>query len=616
LRGGEALIILPPFASASQPALGAHLLQACAREVGRRVDVLYANLGFAALIGDRIYEMLCYNAPLASQFGERLFASSAFGTPPFGRNPEWFWANYDRLRRRTDEFGLDVEPDELRRLEAKVAGWVDAVAEAIAQRRYRVVGCSSTFQQTVASIALLNRIKRLCPETVTIIGGANCEGPMAEGMASIDAAIDHVFSGESEASFPDFLTRVLAGARPSDRIIRGNAVRNMDAIPTPRYDEFFEQHAQLMPSGTPPEDLWLAYETSRGCWWGQKQHCTFCGLNGQTMAFREKTPDRVIVELKQLLAGSPTRKVTLSDNIMPHSYFRTLLPRLADEVPGLAMYYEEKANLSLDKVVLLKKAGVAEIQPGIEALSSPLLRRIKKGVSAAQNIALLRYARSAHVYVSWNLMYAFPGDLLEDYAALPALFPMLRHLQPPTGVWSLRLDRFSPYYERAAEYGLTNLRPIEAYAEIFPPETDLEKLAYYFTADYPSESRETVDVMRKVAREVQAWRDAWRGRKFGAPQLDVQRLSEDVYVLRDERGLPGTREFQILNREEAALALVGRPFARTPGIEWALERKLGLELEGQYVPLATADPALLGEFELFSTEHRREVPRDLLPVVA
>ena len=36
----------------------------------------------------------------------------------------------------------------------------------------------------------------------------------------------------------------------------------------------------------------LSAESSRGCWWGAKSHCTFCGLNGGTMAFRAKSAER------------------------------------------------------------------------------------------------------------------------------------------------------------------------------------------------------------------------------------------------------------------------------------------------------------------------------------
>ena len=116
---------------------------------------------------------------------------------------------------------------------------------------------------------------------------------------------------------------------------------------------------------------------------------------------------------------------------MPRSYFRTLLPRLAAEVPGLRAFYEQKSNLSLDNVLELKAAGICDIQPGIEALSTSLLKRMDKGVSARQNIALMRYARAVGLSLTWNLLYAFPGDQLEDYEQTLALVPLLRHLNPP-----------------------------------------------------------------------------------------------------------------------------------------------------------------------------------------
>ena len=41
-------------------------------------------------------------------------------------------------------------------------------------------------------------------------------------------------------------------------------------------------------------------ETSRGCWWGERMHCTFCGLNGATMAYRSKSAPRALAELTHL----------------------------------------------------------------------------------------------------------------------------------------------------------------------------------------------------------------------------------------------------------------------------------------------------------------------------
>lgn len=104
-----------------------------------------------------------------------------------------------------------------------------------------------------------------------------------------------------------------------------------------------------------------------------------------------KSPQRVIDDLKSMLPNHPNRLINMVDNIMPHQYFKSLLPRLADELPNVKIFYEQKSNLSLEKVIALKRSGVTLVQPGIESLSTPLLQRMRKGVTARQNINLLRY---------------------------------------------------------------------------------------------------------------------------------------------------------------------------------------------------------------------------------
>ena len=612
LRDGDALIIVPPFAGLDRPSLAAHVLQACAAAAGVRVRVLYANLLLAAEIGELNYEAVCYS-PSGALLGERFFASAAYGIPPFGHDTAY--KNYfdNSPDRYDDEVTLDLA--DLQRLEPEMRKWLDAVAGAAAARGYKVVGCTTTFEQTAASVALLNRVKQLSPETVTIIGGANCDGEMAEGILSLGAEIDYVFSGESESSFPDFMLRVLAGERPEERIIRGEPCMDLDALPTPDFTEYYEQFAAALPESEFLKSgfILLPYETSRGCWWGEKHHCTFCGLNAQTMSHREKSPDRVVEELQLLLAKHPTKKVCVVDNIMPRSYFKTLLPRLAAEVPGLNAFYEQKANLSLDNVLDLVAAGVCDIQPGIEALSTNLLRLMDKGVSAKQNIALMRYARSANLSLTWNLLYAFPGDRLEDYEQTLFLVPLLRHLCPPAGLSFLSLDRFSPYYDFPERYGITNVRPMSGYAAVLPVHADVSKVAYHFVGDYRSASREATELIEQLDKEVKHWIELWGQEEEALPALAITPLGEDTYFLYDTRGLEGTDQIQFIDREQASVALAGRTLKeRDEVVEWALDARLVVEVDSSFVPLATAEPAVLREFEM---ERRGTVRPTSLPVI-
>src|SRR5262249_422442 len=140
-------------------------------------------------------------------------------------------------------------------------------------------------------------------------GGANCEGEMGLQMIRSFPWLDYVCTQEGDIAFPQFIERLLRfdDPRPVPGILRRGEsvalthpqlVRNMDDLPIPDYQDYFMQfaHSQLAAQIQPS----LSIETSRGCWWGAKSHCTFCGLNGATMQYRSKSPERALAEMTQL----------------------------------------------------------------------------------------------------------------------------------------------------------------------------------------------------------------------------------------------------------------------------------------------------------------------------
>jgi ribosomal peptide maturation radical SAM protein 1 len=594
----DAVLIVPPFADIYRPALGVHLLQSCSERAGLRVKILYANLLFAALSGEHLYNSICY-ASRRWMWGDRLFAASAFGLPRLGHELD---SLREQIRMEGRTRGKELTIGELYGLEERSTAFCSEIATRLMRMRVLVVGSTSTFEQTAASVALLTAVKRADPRIITVIGGANCEGELAEGVTSLGAQIDFVFSGECEEAFPEFLRRVARGeVLPRDRIVRCSSYLDMNALPEPSFDDYFTQLETALPSRRKDTHIWLPYESSRGCWWGAKRHCTFCGLNGETMTFRQKSPERVIDGLRRLLMRYPTKLVCMIDNIMPHAYFRILLPRLAESLPPAHIFYETKSNLSLDQVSLLKRAGVGLIQPGIEALSSSLLRRMDKGVTAPQNLALLRYARSVGLAVNWNLLYDFPGDERGDYDSTLALFPLIRHLNPPTGLYPISIDRFSPYFTRSSEYGIANLRPLDGYSWVFPTGADLRKLAYHFQGDYASAHRVDPDLLPKLNYGVETWQLAWNNPESPPPVLNIGPLNEDHYLLIDTRGLAGTSMLQFLTPVQARSALVGGPLAKDPFAKWAIQSKLAVELDGWSVPLAVTDVETWRRFQNAAT---------------
>lgn len=607
MEKADALIIVPPFIRLDMAHLGAHVLQACAQARGFKVKVLYAGMFLAQEIGEEIYRAMSDNAtPL--MLGERVFAAPAYGIPLLGRQAAQNLTELD-VSSAAGAPPCTIKYERLDQLARHVDSWVGRFADAVAEIGFPVVGCTTIFEQTASSIAILKHVKKRNPETITIIGGSNCAGPMAHGIASLSPDIDFIFAGESEQVFPDFLATVGRGERPSARIIESEPCMDMDGIPTPNFSDYYRQWHHCLEGGvTPFDEVLLPYETSRGCWWGQVHHCTFCGV--QNMRYREKSPDRVIRELNSLLAEHPCRSVHNADDIMPHSFFKTLIPRLPKEVPGLDMFFEQKSNMTLHKVDALRKAGVTSVQPGIEALSSSLLARMDKGVTARQNLAALRYMRSVSMRSTWNLLYGFPGDKREDYEHYLTLIPLLHHLHPPKGLGEVHIIRFSPYFKNSEAYGIRNVRPAAVYEDILPEGAVVDQLAYYFAAEYPSVTSQDPDLIANIEALVQEWIESWN--TDWLPMLSITRFPPDVYLLTDTRGLPGTEQMQIITREQAAAALVGQPMNRSDvrraELAWAKENRLCVELDSWYVPLATADVELLSELEAEETHVQATFP--------
>jgi ribosomal peptide maturation radical SAM protein 1 len=585
LGRSDAVIVVPPFASVNQPMLGPHLLQACARAAGFEVRIAYANLALAGAIGEEEYVGIS-RAPVAGLLGERFFARSAHGLPPLG-GTECLEDLYP---------GINLAMAAA--LEQTAVQWMSDLAGALADLDAKIVGCSTMFAQTTASTAILKNLKRLRPDVITIIGGANCEGEMAEGIRQLCADIDYVFSGESEASFLKFLKDVRIGCLPPRGDLRGNPCADLDALPTPDFGEFFEQFHAFLPQSDRVREgkLALPYESSRGCRWGEKHVCRFCGLSREKAAFRAKSVDRTLREIHDLSERHPSARLAIFDSYGPEERLRILLPRLASELPGRCVVSQQKADLGLSTVAAIQKAGFAHILAGVESLSDSLLQRMGNGGSVRAGIAVLRYARSVGLRVAWNLLYGFPGDEAAEYEETLLRAAWLHHLQPPVGLVPMSLERFSPYFEKAAAFGITNVRPLPSYAAVVPAGFDAAQIAWHFEADFRSQSREDPDLVRRLAEEVETWRTAWAPDR-SPPALEVTSISEDRFLLLDTRDLPDTEPFAFLTRRQASLILAGPTDDSEDEVQRAVDRKAVIRVDSEVLPLATAAPELIEQFE-------------------
>jgi ribosomal peptide maturation radical SAM protein 1 len=481
------LLVNMPFSSLRWPALGISLLKAALARVEVACDLAYFNFDLAEAVGLKTYQWINESFGFVLG-GERLFARELFGDAL----PDDEAYHREILLAADPGFGTD-DRAEFEAVGSRVVAFLDDCWSRTDWSQYAVVGFTTTFQQTLAALSLARRIRESHPGIVIGFGGANCEGEMGAELLRRFSQVDLVFSGESDRTFPQVVAAILEGkpvALPPGVLGRGGdtavsacaVIENLDELPFPDFDDYFARLASS-PLRTELDPL-LLFETARGCWWGAKSQCTFCGLNGGSIAFRSKSPARALEELRYLRTRHGIGRACATDNVLDFRYHETLLPLLRDARLDLELEYELKTNLTRPQVETLVASGLRAAQLGIETLSTPVLRRMRKGVSAVQNVQTLKWLSATGIEVKWNFLHSVPGEDPADYAVLPALFDLLVHLVPPQAEGPVRIDRFSPYYQTPDAFALPAPRPLPAYRHIYPfPDETLARLAYYFTVD-------------------------------------------------------------------------------------------------------------------------------------
>ena len=128
----------------------------------------------------------------------------------------------------------------------------------------------------------------------------------------------------------------------------------LESLPDADFDDYFLEIDNMELSKAPAfnKGQYLLFEGSRGCWWGQKNHCRFCGLNAEGIQYRAKTGERVYRTISGYARKYPMCRYLATDNNLNMRYFKTLFPRLKKRPlhDELSMYFEVKVNMNRNQV--------------------------------------------------------------------------------------------------------------------------------------------------------------------------------------------------------------------------------------------------------------------------
>jgi ribosomal peptide maturation radical SAM protein 1 len=575
-------LVYPPFGPPNLPNLGLALLSAGVKARGFDCRTFYWNYRFMASLPEptadqkhKTYYMMTQRP--FSPWNEWAFARHVF---PEGLAPK----DAVVLRRLAEldvgmtGFTSALPPSQLILYVCQNAGaLLSGMGDELAP--FDLVGISSTFFQNGPALALAKHVKLRFPSKRVVLGGANCDGEMGRAILEQCDFLDCVFSGEVDYAFPDYVQRVAEGADIAGvpgaiyRAGRGRVVEGppaqplveMNGLPVPDFDDYVAERKRfgLYREG----ELCLPLESSRGCWWGAKSHCTFCGLNANGMVYRQKTLERFREEVRAIVDRYRPRFLFMADNILSAKYYHEFIDWARAQDIGVDFFYEIKANMNRKQVANLIEAGISQVQPGIESFSTKTLTLMRKGIRGIHNIAFLKYAREYGLRTAYNILAGFPGEDPLEYERVAREVPKLMHLEPPNGVGEIEFHRFSPYHNAPDEFGI-RLRPHEKYFYIYPfEESVVARLAYRFEME--GRSPQDLTYLRKIAAVVMDWRKRYRADEC---TLTWRRESDDV-VIADRRPDFPAADYRLEDYAVWAFAALDQPTRLQFAVEEAARLK-------------------------------------------
>jgi ribosomal peptide maturation radical SAM protein 1 len=598
-----ALISMPTL-SARFPSFQLALLKPTLERAGIPVQNFSLFMYFGERVGWRVCETIADVWP--SLVGEWIWTKAAFGDEIEPRDEDYFKAHEHLFRAICRRAGCTTRRfSKIRDHDAPE--FIDFCLEAVDWNRFSLVGFSVVFQQLLASVALAKALKQRHPEIPVVFGGASLEDDIAEEVLRHCPQVDYMHCGDAEVSFPEMVHRLnrrqsLEGLRGimrrvGDRIEYSGRAENfsdMNRTPVPDFDEYFyarrEGGYEAYNDACEPM---LAIETARGCWWGEKHHCTFCGLNRSGMEFRAKSPDAVLEQLDSLSRKYRIFSFNAIDNIMAPEYAEKVFRRLAEANTDLEIHYEIRPNFSRLQLGRMRKGGLCSVQPGVESFSTNVLKCMRKMTTGMRNVELIKWCTYHDINCMYNVLMRFPGETEEDYRMQAALVPKIVHLQPPWGIVKARADRGSPMFTEPESQSISRLKPAACYEYIFPVRFDLNRVSYYFDHEISNvvDEEHYDDLIERVTR----WQGRWAGN--ARPFLRYRKAFSSIVIEDGRRRRLRTYSYadgEAILHEYCADARTWRDIESAfgdaawvrPALDEFVSKELVLHMDGRYLSLA------------------------------
>jgi ribosomal peptide maturation radical SAM protein 1 len=476
---------------------------------GLEVDAHHFYLAVAEAIGYDLYRSI----------SERSWLSEAcYAALLYPEREEIVWSFC-----RTQAKDLRPKPD-FKSLCRSLRVVSERIVASVNWMSYPLIGFSICYGQLTSSLYFLRQIRKGSHRSRIVVGGSSCAGRMGESLLRVFPEIDFVVNGEGETPLLQLVKSLsLPRRKKTAPSVQGlltrsnssaggfNQVSRLDDLPAPDFTDYFEilkslpESKRFLPT--------LPTEMSRGCWWGAKlsgrqaRGCAFCNLNLQWKGDRSKSVREGVREIDSQTDRYKLLSLSFMDNLLPPKNLRPFFETLARLGKDFRIFAEIRATTSLEELLAMGAAGVAEVQVGIEALSTRLLRKLNKGTTVIQNLEIMKNCEAWNIpKLSSNLITHFPGsDETDVEETLDALrFAVLFRPLKATPFW---LGYGSSVWDHPRDFGIKKVRNHPFYGFLFPQ--DILSQLHFMMQSYGGGMKKQLRLWARVTKASKSWRTAY-----------------------------------------------------------------------------------------------------------
>ncbi len=318
-----------------------------------------------------------------------------------------------------------------------------------------IVGVSCWSTTSIEAVKILNAVKLINKNIITVIGGVHATTYPDRTMEN--ESIDFLFRGESEKSFPVFLDE-LSGDNPDYTGVlglvyhlNGSLLKNdmerkdpIDQINYPDYDaidldRYIEAGYRLHTTVKRNAPIWV----TRGC----PYRCTFCTgplQNGKKV--RTHSVEYMMELIKHLYVDKSIRQINIiDDNFTFHTEYAKNFCRAIIELNLKDLKFNTPNGIRVQRtdrelLNLMKKAGWSGLIIAPESGSRRILKKMQKDLDPDIIPGKVKEIRDAGLKCSGFFIIGYPDETMEDIKATVDLinkcrfnFFFLNNFQPLPG---------------------------------------------------------------------------------------------------------------------------------------------------------------------------------------